>query len=227
MPGGQQLFLTEFCFHTTITAACFAYGIDPPTPEHQNSLNTRQAALIASVAKGMFGGEPPWNMIAIGGVVWAAIITVDAWLKSRNSSFRVPMLAAAIGIYLPLKFLLPIFLGGVIACLVERKHKVAAHDEAGRDRVHRQGTLFSAGLITGDALMGIATPIVLSARGDVLALPARENYLGGVARKVLVTGTTSLYSALTSWEIAQCPTPSLPLLKMNFWGIPKAFMFAS
>ena len=44
-----------------------------------------------------------------------------------------------------------------------------------RDRVHRPGTLFAAGLITGEALMGIAIaiPIVLSERADVLALPAQ------------------------------------------------------
>jgi putative OPT family oligopeptide transporter len=150
-----------------------AYGIGPPTPEHPNSLNAPQAALMASVAKGMFGGHLPWNMIAIGGVIGAITIAFDAWLKSRGSTFRVPVLAAAIGIYLPLELMVPIFLGGVLAHLVERRHKVDAHDEAARDRVHRPGTLFSAGLITGEALMGIAiaVPIVLSSRGDVLALP--------------------------------------------------------
>ena len=155
-----------------------AYGIGPPTPEHPNSLNAPQAALMASVAKGMFGGALPWNMIAIGGVVGALIIAFDAWLKSRNSTFRVPVLAAAIGIYLPLELMVPIFLGGVIAYLVERKHKLEPHDEAERDRIHRPGTLFSAGLITGEALMGIAIaiPIVLSARGDVLALPAMWHF---------------------------------------------------
>jgi len=40
--------------------------------------------------------------------------------------------------------------------------------------LHRRGTLFSAGLITGEALMGIviAIPIVMSGKADVLALPA-------------------------------------------------------
>jgi threonine/homoserine/homoserine lactone efflux protein len=67
----------------------------------------------------------------------------------------------------------PIFLGGVLSYLVERRFKVPAHDEAARDRVHRPGTLFAAGLITGEALMGIAiaVPIVVSERADVLALP--------------------------------------------------------
>jgi putative OPT family oligopeptide transporter len=162
-----------------------AYGIGPKSELHPNSLEAPQAALMASVAKGMFGGHLPWDMIALGGVVGALIIAFDAWLKSRNSTFRVPVLAAAIGIYLPLELMVPIFLGGVIAYLVERKHKVSIHDEAERDRIHRPGTLFSAGLITGEALMGIAiaVPIVISRKGDVLALPVALHFgqLAGLA----------------------------------------------
>ncbi len=69
--------------------------------------------------------------------------------------------------------MVPIFLGGLLTHLVERFHKIRADDEEGRDRVHRPGTLFAAGLITGEALMGIAiaVPIVASGRADVLALP--------------------------------------------------------
>ena len=60
-----------------------------------------------------------------------------------------------------------------MAHLVERFHKVRADDDEARDRVHRPGVLFSAGLITGEALMGIAIaiPIVAAGRPDVLALP--------------------------------------------------------
>ena len=85
----------------------------------------------------------------------------------------MPVLAAAIGIYLPLELMVPIFLGGLLAHLVQRFHKVSDDDEAGLDRVHRPGVLFSAGLITGEALMGIAIalPIVISQDAEVLALP--------------------------------------------------------
>ncbi len=172
-----------------------AYGIGPPTAEHPNSLNAPQAALMASVAKGMFGGKLPWDMISLGAVVGAAIIAFDAWLKSRNSTFRVPVLAAAIGIYLPLELMVPIFLGGLLSYLVERKHKLAPHDEAERDRIHRPGTLFAAGLITGEALMGIAIaiPIVISARGDVLALPAAWHFSQWIGLAVLGAVGAYLY----------------------------------
>ena len=91
----------------------------------------------------------------------------------------MPVLAAAIGIYLPLDLMVPIFLGGLLAHFVEKRHGiVGTHDESLRDRVHRKGVLFSAGLITGEALMGIviAIPIVLSERADVLALPAAFHF---------------------------------------------------
>jgi len=179
-PWKQQLMLGIGAFSCALVMApvlnllSAAYGIGPATAEHPNALNAPQAMLMASVAKGMFGGDLPWDMIALGGVLGALIIAVDAWLKARGAHFRVPVLAAAIGIYLPLELMVPIFLGGLLAHLVERSHGIDPRDEAARDLVHRPGTLFSAGLITGEALMGIAiaVPIVVSGRPDVLALPA-------------------------------------------------------
>lgn len=168
-----------------------AYGIGAPTPEHPNALSAPQATLMASVARGLFGGELPWTIIGIGAVVGAAIIAFDEWLKARNSSFRVPVLAAAIGIYLPLELMVPIFLGGLLAYLVEKRHgMVGIKDEAARDRLHRPGTLFSAGLITGEALTGIliAIPIVVSERADVIAVPEqfRQGQLVGLVVLAIV-----------------------------------------
>ena len=178
-PWKQQLMLGIGAFSCALIMApvlnllAQAYGIGAPTPEHPNSLAAPQATLMASVARGLFGGALPWTMIWIGAGIGAVIIAIDEMLKARGSHFRVPVLAAAIGIYLPLELMVPIFLGGLLAWLVERRHGIAGTDEAGRDRIHRPGTLFAAGLITGEALMGIAiaVPIVLTARPDVLALP--------------------------------------------------------
>ncbi|WP_222564039.1 OPT family oligopeptide transporter [Novilysobacter antarcticus] len=177
-PWKQQLMLGIGAFSCALIMApvlnllATAYGIGEPTLEHPNALAAPQANLMASVARGMFGGDLPWTMIGIGVAVGAAIIAFDEWLKARGARFRVPVLAAAIGIYLPLELMVPIFLGGVLSYAVERFHKVRPDDDEGRDRVHRPGVLFAAGLITGEALMGIAiaVPIVVSARADVLAL---------------------------------------------------------
>src|SRR5690606_12421485 len=150
-----------------------AYGIGvAPTPEKPNPLGAPQATLMAAVASGMFGGQLPWIMIGIGVAIGIVVIVLDEILKARNSSFRVPVLAAAIGIYLPLELMVPIFIGGLLSWMVERYHGLKG-DGAERDRIHRPGTLFAAGLITGEALMGIAVaiPIVATADRDVLAVP--------------------------------------------------------
>jgi putative OPT family oligopeptide transporter len=200
-PWKQQLMLGIGAFSCALIMApvlnllAQAYGIGAPTPEHPNSLAAPQANLMASVARGLFGGELPWAMIGIGAVVGALVIAFDEWLKSRKARFRVPVLAAAIGIYLPLELMVPIFLGGLLAHLVERFHKVRADDEEGRDRAHRPGVLFSAGLITGEALMGIAIaiPIVASARADVLALPEAWHFSQWIGLAVLAVVGWLLY----------------------------------
>jgi putative OPT family oligopeptide transporter len=180
-PWKQQLMLGIGAFSCALIMApvlnllATAYGIGAPTAEHPNALAAPQANLMASVARGLFGGDLPWSFIAMGAAVGAVIIAIDEWLKKTGKRFRVPVLAAAIGIYLPLELMVPIFLGGLISHLVERFHKVRADDEAGRDRVHKPGVLFAAGLITGEALMGIAiaVPIVITERADVLAVPVQ------------------------------------------------------
>jgi putative OPT family oligopeptide transporter len=154
-----------------------AYGIGVPTAEQPNALLAPQATLMASVARGLFGGELPWDLIWIGAAVGAVIIAIDEVQKKRGSSFRVPVLAAAVGIYLPLDLTVPIFLGGLLAHFVERAVRGQAHVED-PERIHRKGVLFSAGLITGEALVGIviAIPIVVSGRADVIALPAAYQF---------------------------------------------------
>jgi putative OPT family oligopeptide transporter len=151
-----------------------AYGIGVPSAAHPNPLLAPQATLMASVSKGMFGGALPWGMVWTGVGIGAAIIILDETLKARGARFRTPVLAASFGIYLPLEFTVPIFLGGLIAYFVERKGDVGRDPDA-LERLHRRGVLFAAGLITGEALMGIviAIPIVASGRADVLALPER------------------------------------------------------
>jgi putative OPT family oligopeptide transporter len=165
-----------------------AYGIGVVTADHPHPLLAPQATLMASVAKGLFGGVLPWNMIWTGAAIGAVIIAVDEVLKRRGAKFRVPVLGAAVGIYLPLDLTVPIFLGGLLTHLVERSSgRPQGLDE---ERLHRKGVLFSAGLITGEALMGIliAIPIVLFKSAEVLALPAGLQFgeLVGLAVLVLI-----------------------------------------
>lgn len=166
-----------------------AYGIGVITEAHPEPLLAPQATLMASVAKGIFGGELPWTTIGVGVLIGAGIIALDAWLEKRGSYFRTPVLACAVGIYLPVELTVPILAGGVVAWLVERRFGIKASDPD-KEKIHQRGMLFAAGLITGEALMGIgiAVPIVLSERSDVLALPASMQFgqLVGLALLVVV-----------------------------------------
>jgi hypothetical protein len=75
----------------------------------------------------------------------------------------MPVLAVAIGIYLPLELAVPIFAGGIIHWAVQSFHKRWNTPAEQIEQSNRHGLLFASGLITGEALMGIllAIPIVI------------------------------------------------------------------
>jgi len=134
------------------------YGIGDPTISHPHPLSAPQATLMANLSMSVFGAGLPWPLVGLGAVIGAGVIVLDRRLEHLGSDFRLPVLAVALGIYLPFKLSAAIFAGGVIAAWVKRA-------VSKREDHSRGGLLFSAGLITGEALMGIllALPIALEA----------------------------------------------------------------
>ena len=123
-----------------------AYGIgssDLPAP---------QAVLMTNVANGVFAGNLEWGMIYAGAVLGIIIILIDQYQAYRKADFRVPILAVAIGIYLPIELTLPIFIGGMLNHIAS---KTASDD--GKNN----GLLIASGLITGEALMAIFIAVPL------------------------------------------------------------------
>lgn len=165
-----------------LTLLLEAYGIGVPTEAHPDPLRAPQATLMASVAKGVFEGGLPWTMVGIGMGIAVAVIVLDEVLKARGSTFRTPVLAVAVGIYLPFELSVPILVGGLIAYFARRTFRrrlASATQPAERERIEaeqtegsRNGLLFGAGLITGEALVGIAmaVPIVMTGDKNVLAI---------------------------------------------------------
>ena len=123
-----------------------AYGIGGP------DLPAPQAVLMTNVAKGVFAGDLEWAMIYAGAVIGVLIILLDQYQLKRGSDFRVPILAVAIGIYLPIELTFPIFVGGM---LNHYANKISS--QKGKDN----GLLIASGLITGEALMAIFIAIPL------------------------------------------------------------------
>lgn len=197
-----------FAMAPILTLLLHAYGIGAPTPEHPDPLTAPQATLMASVARGVFEGGLPWTMVIIGAAFAVAVIILDVILERRGSSFRAPVLAVAVGVYLPLELEVPIFLGGLIAWAAGRafnRRNTQADGEMklrlteARATGERNGLLFAAGLITGEALIGIgmAIPIVMSGRADVLAVIGERSWtIVGMALFALVMFT--LYRSAVS-----------------------------
>ncbi|GAA4301798.1 OPT family oligopeptide transporter [Compostibacter hankyongensis] len=120
-------------------------GIGPVTAAHPNPLPAPQATLMATVIKGLLSHDLPWGLV-ITGMGIAAVME----LCGVNS------LAFAVGAYLPLSTTAPIFAGGVVKWLVDRKRKNKTEEsEAG------PGALFSSGLIAGGALTGILIALMI------------------------------------------------------------------
>jgi putative OPT family oligopeptide transporter len=153
-----------------------AYGIGVPDAAHPHPLLAPQATMMAAVSRGLFGGSLPWGMISIGVALGLLLIILDQWLRVQGSAFRTPVLAVAVGIYLPIDISVPIFVGGLLAHFAARVRGGGTESLAGR------GMLFAAGMIAGESLTGVilAIPIVASGRADVLALPASLQ-LGGLS----------------------------------------------
>ena len=150
----------------------FAYGIGEPAHAGVKALPAPQANLVMSVAEGMFGGVLPTCMILLGVIAGALIISLDLYLKRRGSRWSAPVLAVAVGIYLPLDVTMPILAGGLVAEVVDHWHKKHNAGAADPESLKQNGMLFAAGLITGEALVGIfiAMCIWIAKNPDVLAV---------------------------------------------------------
>jgi putative OPT family oligopeptide transporter len=129
-----------------------AYTIGSPT------LSAPQATLMKSVSEGVFNGDLPWTMVGLGCIIGLIIISVDLRQKKIGSNFRVPILAVAVGIYLPIGLTIPIFIGGMISHLSKISNA--------KETTKRRGLLIASGLITGEALIGIGVALPIFFTGN-------------------------------------------------------------
>ncbi|MCK5173692.1 MAG: oligopeptide transporter, OPT family, partial [Planctomycetes bacterium] len=128
-----------------------AYGFKGQEGVGKDALAAVQANLMASVARGVFKGDMPWNFAFIGMGVAGLIIALDLLLEAKKSNFRTPVLAVAIGFYLPLELSVPIFFGGLVAWAVKSVRRKMATRSEEVEGSSRSGLLFASGLITGEA----------------------------------------------------------------------------
>jgi putative OPT family oligopeptide transporter len=177
-----------------------AYGFKGHSSAKDSPLIAAQANLMASVSEGVFGKGLPWTIVGIGALMAVVIIILDEILIKKGSSFRTPVLAVTIGVYLPFELEVPIFIGGLIHFIIKRGQRRKQVPQPQVEQADRHGLLFASGLITGEAVIGIllAIPIVVAQRPDILALikdpsPTVERISMGAGIGLLVIITLWLF----------------------------------
>jgi putative OPT family oligopeptide transporter len=158
-PRAQQLGLM-----IGAVAAAFAIGLtvqvldnahlDPSTGQMVHAIGTDkfpapQGTLMATLIKGLLAMNLDWQFVLVG-----VFVSVTMELCG------VRALAFAVGAYLPLSTTLPIFAGGVVRWLADRKNGVRESDGHGGESELGPGNLFSTGLVAGGALAGVFVAIL-------------------------------------------------------------------
>lgn len=130
-----------------------SYGIAGMPNAPPGALAAPQAFLMAQVVHGVFTGGLPWVLIAIGAVLALIVYLIDVQLERRGTGWRTPPMPLALGLYLPLGLSIAIALGALIRAVIGKRQTGEA-DPA---------MLFSAGMVAGEALMGILTAALVTA----------------------------------------------------------------
>lgn len=137
---------TFVCLAVLLLAETFGFGSrDLPAP---------QATLMKLVIDGVIDQALPWELVGIGVAIAVAC-----------ELLRIPSLPFAVGVYLPVATMTPVFLGGLLRWWLERR----ARDDADRDARRETGVLLGSGFVGGEGLLGVAlagTAFVLGRRPD-------------------------------------------------------------
>ena len=144
-----------------------AYGFTGAMPREgmdaAQALAAPQATLMTTIASGIFAHNLEWAYIFTGIAIGAVLIVVDWVLKKSSGGKRaLPVLAVGMGIYLPPSVNMPIVVGAVLAAVLKHIISKKAENREGRlKNAERIGTLFSAGLIVGESLVGVVMAFII------------------------------------------------------------------
>ena len=129
------------------------YGLAGTATARAGALAAPQAFLMAKVTQGVFHGGLPLGTIATGAALAAIVGLADGYLERMGSKWRTPIMPAAIGLYLPLGLSVTIFIGALA-------HSLFGPEDAAESG---PGILLAAGLVAGEALMGVASGAIVTA----------------------------------------------------------------
>ena len=140
-----------------------------------------QATLMKMIVEGIMGGNLPWNLVFVG-----------VFLALGLEILRIPVMPFAIGLYLPIYLNATIMIGGVVRMLMDGRKNV---DEKTKEQQSTDGTLYCAGMIAGEGLVGIALAI-LAVAGISLDVSGVVNFgnIGGVVLMIIMILTLLKFS---------------------------------
>ena len=132
-----------------------------------------QAQLMKMIVEGIMGGNLPWGLVFVG--VFLAICL---------EILRIPVMPFAIGLYLPIYLNATIMIGGIVRGLLDRRKGV---DEKTKTAQATDGTLYCAGMIAGEGLVGILLA-VFAVFGISLDMSGIVNFgnIGGVVLMIIM-----------------------------------------
>ncbi|MBN6710142.1 oligopeptide transporter, OPT family [Haemophilus haemoglobinophilus] len=146
----------------------FAGAMPRETMDPSQALSAPQATLMMTIANGIFSHNLEWSYIFFGIGFGAVLILIDSILKkASNNRLALPALAVGMGIYLPPSINAPIVVGAFLAWLINR-HLESFAKRTGKDvaevkkKAERFGTLFAAGLIVGESLIGVLLAFIIA-----------------------------------------------------------------
>ena len=149
----------------------------------EDALVAPQANAMAAVIEPlMLGGSAPWIMYGVGALI-AIILTI----------FKIPALAFALGMFIPIELNLPLLIGGAVAWYVGSRSK----DKAVNEERTEKGTLIASGFIAGGALMGVVSAILKYAGVELV----NKEWQSSTPATWIALGVYILIIAYMIWDV--------------------------
>jgi len=157
------------CLAVYYLGKAYGFGTDElPAP---------QATLMKTVLDGVLDGNLRWDLVGIG----AAFAVLVVFLK-------IPPLPFAVGMYLPLYTMTPVFVGGMLRHFIEKKYGT---DEAGAKKGKDHGILMGSGFIAGVGIMGViraVIAVITTKSPKFLEVVYPADWLGQVVSAIIFCG---------------------------------------
>ena len=144
----------------------------------EDALAAPQAALMSSVASGIFDSSLDWDLIFIGMAIGAVLIIIDELLRKFTDKYSLSPLAAGMGMYLPAALTIVIPIGAILGTFYDKWAAKQSRPEFAK----RMGTLLATGLIVGESLFGVVNAGIIAAAGGDSPL---EIFAGGTSATVV------------------------------------------